>query len=403
MDLLRDIAVYGSLLMLTGMLLWCGVLITRTIIELRHVTPVRSGLDHTVDPSLLRQVAIVIPAHNEEHNIETLLRSLGQLDYPDLRFVLALDRCTDRTEEIARRYAEEDDRITIVTIDACPEDWAGKTHAAYQGVTQSGLLDDLPDDGWLLFTDADTKFDPQLVRASVQFCLRDDLGFLSLLSTLTTEQWFESVVQPVACAQLMQMYPIRLANRHEERRPLANGQFMLFRKDAYVASGTHERIRRQLLEDLAFARRLDKEGVRMGLVPAAGMLECRMYGAYADFRNGWKRIYTDCANRRVIRLRKSGRRLLLVALLTMLAYVVTIASIALGDVTGGLIRLGLMLVAQFAALGPMYSMQRVNPLYFVSFPASSLMVSRILYEAAGDLRRGRKIVWGGRQYRLDPR
>lgn len=57
---------------------------------------------------------IVIPAHNEERRIERTLRSYRRvLDDPGVRFLVALDQCTDRTCEIVERHAERDGRVRL--------------------------------------------------------------------------------------------------------------------------------------------------------------------------------------------------------------------------------------------------------------------------------------------------
>jgi glycosyltransferase involved in cell wall biosynthesis len=58
---------------------------------------------------------IVIPAHNEEHRIDRTLHAYraGCPD-PRTRFVVALDRCTDRTAEIVRSHAGHDDRVRLL-------------------------------------------------------------------------------------------------------------------------------------------------------------------------------------------------------------------------------------------------------------------------------------------------
>jgi glycosyltransferase involved in cell wall biosynthesis len=58
---------------------------------------------------------IVIPAHNEEDRIGPMLDAYrARCSDPEARFVVALDRCRDRTEEIVRRHREVDPRVEIV-------------------------------------------------------------------------------------------------------------------------------------------------------------------------------------------------------------------------------------------------------------------------------------------------
>jgi glycosyltransferase involved in cell wall biosynthesis len=55
---------------------------------------------------------IVIPAHNEEHRIDGMLRSYREgCSEPGVHFLVALDSCTDATAEIVDRHAREDGRV----------------------------------------------------------------------------------------------------------------------------------------------------------------------------------------------------------------------------------------------------------------------------------------------------
>ncbi len=57
---------------------------------------------------------IVIPAHNEEKRIERTLRAY-RTGFPqsDVRFHIALDGCRDRTSDIVRTHADEDERVVL--------------------------------------------------------------------------------------------------------------------------------------------------------------------------------------------------------------------------------------------------------------------------------------------------
>ena len=50
--------------------------------------------------------ALLIPAHNEEVIVGTLLESLSQLTYPKEQYQIYLiaDNCTDKTAELARQF-----------------------------------------------------------------------------------------------------------------------------------------------------------------------------------------------------------------------------------------------------------------------------------------------------------
>jgi glycosyltransferase involved in cell wall biosynthesis len=57
---------------------------------------------------------VVIPAHDEEHRIGRTLRAYRSIcSSHDIRFLIALDDCRDRTAEIVRWHASEDPRVQL--------------------------------------------------------------------------------------------------------------------------------------------------------------------------------------------------------------------------------------------------------------------------------------------------
>jgi glycosyltransferase involved in cell wall biosynthesis len=57
---------------------------------------------------------VVIPAHDEEHRIDrTLTVYRSMCSGHDIRFLVALDNCRDRTAEIVRAHAAEDPRVEL--------------------------------------------------------------------------------------------------------------------------------------------------------------------------------------------------------------------------------------------------------------------------------------------------
>ncbi|MDG2031880.1 MAG: glycosyltransferase [Phycisphaerales bacterium] len=347
-------------------------------------------------------VSVVIPAHQEEDVIERCARSLMAQRYSSFEVVFALDRCTDQTESLLRAIIGDDPRFKIVLIDECPDDWAGKCNAAAAG-TRHATGD------FLLFTDADTDFDPDLIRSSVAIALRDEADLLSVLSTLSITRWDELVVQPVATLNLLRMHPLDQVNRKHRPRAFANGQFMLFKRSMYERLGGHAEVHLDLLEDIAFARAVQANSGRSILVNADGMLKVSMYDSLRSLREGWKRIYVEIARRRPMRLRILGTRALMggviVPLLEVLTIVIGIILLGRGDVLGFILGLcsavpGLLL--QVIALTWIYWLGRTPILGVLGFPIGSLFVAIVMFDAARDIAAGRPIRWGGRDYILEP-
>lgn len=369
----------------------------------RSIPTLRTGLKLAVADPPQGRVCVVVPAYNEAAMIGALIASLRGETYPQLRVVLALDRCTDGTEEVARKAIGDDDRFELVIINDCPDDWAGKVHAVHSGVTRSQAAADAE---FLLFADADTTFSPGCIAASLALMRARDLDLLSLLSTLSYDTWFENVVQMAASFELMRQYPLIEANARVGRRAFANGQFMLFRRNAYDAIGGHAGVRKALLEDLALARRIEGANRLGGVFLAAGLFHCRMYPSWEAFRRGWKRIFTEAANRRQRRLIATARRTrwlgTILPIWMLVACAATPAVVAFDTVTGSGGRLTALCVmavltwggalAQVASLSgaPIWS----APLHM----AGAWMTAQLLDEAAEDLRNSKPTQWGGRDY-----
>ncbi len=357
-------------------------------------------------------VSIVIPAHNEETHAPDLLRSLLAQSYAgSIEIIFVLDRCTDRTrealeQEAARSAPSALGRPVLRLVDntECPDDWAGKCNAAHRGSA-------LATGDVLLFTDADTTFDPSLVRAAVALLVTRDLSLLSALPAVSIRHNFESVVQPVAAMQLMKLYPIARANDHEHPRPFANGQFMLFTREGYAAVGGHVAVKDDLLEDLAFARAIVQHAKRRaGLFLADDLLRVRMYETYSQFREGWCRIFIEASRRDPAKLIRYGLECALVgagvAVTAVASVVMGVITTARGDIPLGLagISAGLLaLVAQQWTLWRIFDLIGVPRVAALAYAYGSIEVARIQWRAARYLHMRKSVRWGGRQYILEPK
>jgi len=386
-----------------GTIVVWGLVLAVTERSVRAVPTLRQGQKLAEADPPTGRVCVVIPAWNEARVIAGLVRSLVTETYSELKIVLALDRCTDDTAALARAAIAGDPRFEIIEIDACPSDWAGKVHAVHSGVTRSRAAADAD---FLLFADADTVFVPGCIAASLALMRQRRLDFLSLLSTLTHEAWFERAVQTAAAFELMRQYPLTLANAVTDRRAFANGQYMLFTRDAYAAIGGHEAVKDALLEDIALARRVEAARRVAGVFLADGLLRCRMYADWHQFRRGWKRIYTEAANRNARRLAVNAWRVR--ALGTFLP-VWTFGCALFGtlvlarDARMGWTLLALSLAALVVWLAALLRVAVIAhaplwtaPLHIVG----AWLTANLLSEAARDLRSRTPTRWGGRDYDL---
>jgi chlorobactene glucosyltransferase len=386
-SLIFGIVVFGSLC------LWLGVLYRLWMMH-RTKPTIREGL--SLPNPIESSVSIVVPAHNEERVIDKCATALRKQSHKNIQIIFVLDRCTDNTLEILQRHADEDVRVCIIENQHCPDDWAGKCNAAKLGSEKAT-------GEWLIFTDADTQFDEELVRCAVASAIKREASLLSILSTLTISKAFERVAQPIASTFLVRQYPVDRVNRKRNPRPFANGQFLLFSREIYEQIGGHDAVKDDLLEDIAFANYIGHRNLgRVQLLFADGLLKCSMYPTYEAFKTGWNRIYIEASARNVSRLMRSA---LLAIIVGVILPAVSIAGIFIG-IEWSTLLMWLSVSSLIACILTICWLYKINnaPMFFAVFaPIGSVIVAKLFIESALMLKSRTPICWGGREYILEPK
>ena len=65
-------------------------------------------------------VSVLIPARNEEENIQKLLRDLATQDYSNYEVLVFDDQSTDRTAEIVSEFIMKDNKVRLITSKGLP-------------------------------------------------------------------------------------------------------------------------------------------------------------------------------------------------------------------------------------------------------------------------------------------
>jgi chlorobactene glucosyltransferase len=140
-----------------------------TILNLRSL---RAPSKRAKVPDPAPMVSILVPARNEELNIEACVKSLQQQDYPNFEIVVLDDNSTDNTAEIVSRIAAEDNRVRLIKGQPLIENWAGKPFACYQLAQEAR-------GSWYLFADADTIHAPYMLRSTLALAMELNTSLLS--------------------------------------------------------------------------------------------------------------------------------------------------------------------------------------------------------------------------------
>lgn len=212
------------------------------------------------------RVSLLIPARNEAHNLP---RTLPGLLAQGADEVLVLDDgSTDGTAEVAARLGAQ-----VLTGAPLPPGWHGKPWACQQlGEAATGEL--------LVFTDADVEWHPGALGAVLHEFARSGADLLSVYPQQRPVTPGERLLTPLVDAVLLTFLPHPLLRFPHPSAAAANGQLIVLRRETYRRVGGHALVHSELLEDVAFARRVKARGGRLGLALGRGVLTVRMYRDY---------------------------------------------------------------------------------------------------------------------------
>lgn len=228
-------------------------------------------------------VSVIIPARNEALNIEACVRSITESTYPDFEVIVVDDRSEDDTATIARDIPPGNaTKLTVLDGRALPDGWLGKPWACQQGA-------EVATGDVVLFTDADTTHEPDLLARAVRGAAEDGADLFTVVGRQLMESFWERLVQPQIFMTMLFRFPNfeRTARNDRWRDAIANGQFMLFRRGAYEAIGGHECVRDEVVEDLALAQHVKRAGLQLRVRSAERALATRMYRSLGDLLEGW--------------------------------------------------------------------------------------------------------------------
>src|SRR5437667_664151 len=231
------------------------------------------------------RVSVIIPARNEEANIERAVRSIAAQGGVPLEIIVVDDQSEDQTGEILKSLKAEIPSLRALRVDTLPDGWLGKPHALACGAKIASA-------DWLLFTDADAEHGPGSLAELLERAEKECVDLLSLSPGQLTPTWWEKAVIPLVYVWLAKHYSFEEVNDPKSEAAAANGQYMLMRRRVYERAGGHEAVRAEILEDVALARRVKAAGGRLLFLPGARWVQTRMYRTFAAMWQGWtKNLY----------------------------------------------------------------------------------------------------------------
>ena len=235
-------------------------------------------------------ISLIIPARNEERNIGRAVHSaLEQISPRVIDLIVVDDDSTDGTmrilADIRRAPANLAGRqLRIISGRPLPPGWVGKCNACAHGAS-------LATGEWLMFLDADTAPQPNLVEAMLAHAHRHNLDACSVWPFQELGTLSEQLIIPAFAHLVVSVFPLpTLANpTMPPNMAAANGQCILVKRAVYEAIGGHAAVKSSLLEDVHLAQSLRRAGFRFAVVNAQEHVRVRMYQDFGEIVEGLAR------------------------------------------------------------------------------------------------------------------
>lgn len=359
--------------------------------------------------SPLPSLAVVVPARNEEAEIEAALRSLLQLNYPQYQIVVVNDRSTDQTGAIMERLAAEPasaGKLRVLHVRDLPSGWLGKVHAMWLG-SQSDAAQRNAAQGnsaqenvapqtasyWLLFTDADCVFHPDSLRRAIHYATKTAADHLVLFPTTHMKTLGERMM--IGFPQTMSSFAMRpwKVRDPKSRDYIGVGAFNLIRRSAYEAIGTYEKLRLEVVDDLKLGESIKKAGLRQDVVFGRDLVSLRWaVGALGVVANLEKNLFAFLQFRISL--------VLAVCALTFFLCVCPFLGIFLAP---GWAKAGFAFAVAMIALAYTLSGRYMgsSPLLFLTCPVAALVFNFAALQSAFLALRDGAITWRGTKYSLE--
>jgi 4,4'-diaponeurosporenoate glycosyltransferase len=221
-------------------------------------------------------ISIIIPARNEENNIDKLLATLSRQSVRPLEIIVVDDESADQTCAIAVASG-----ATLVSSEPLPEGWTGKNWACWRGAERaSGEI--------LLFLDADVWLAVDGLERLIQVYAHGG-GLLTVQPYHVTKRSYE---------QLSAFFNIVLMAGLNAFTPLGDkiepsgafGPCLMCSRDDYFSTGGHEGVKAEVLESIKLAGAFKDRGLPVWCYGGWGAIYFRMYPeGLGELIEGWSK------------------------------------------------------------------------------------------------------------------
>jgi hopene-associated glycosyltransferase HpnB len=336
--------------------------------------------DGNAPPPDTRDLTILIPARNEARQIGRTLAAIRE-QAPDVAVLMVDDRSDDDTPEAARTTG----LVNLKVIEGRPmaDGWTGKLWALDQG------LDEVATPLTLLL-DADIELGPGIIAALLEQRRARNLRMVSLMATLETHGFWETLLLPAFVYFFKLLYPFRLSNSSFRWVAAGAGGCVLVDTAVLREVGAFASLKNELIDDCALAARVKAAGHRIWTGLSRSVVSHRRY-------DGLEKIWEMVARTAYTQLRYSP--LLLAGCVAALswAFWLPVLGLMAGTPAAQIASLT-ALAAMIATYLPTLRFYRLSALWSILLPFTGTLYLAMTVNSAWRCYRGVRSAWRGRVY-----
>jgi hypothetical protein len=331
-------------------------------------------------------VSVLFAARDEAEKMPAALATFLSLDYPHYDVIAVDDRSQDASGDILAGAARTDARLRPIRIASLPTGWLGKPHALQTAYENSS-------GEWLVFTDADVHFAPDLLRRAIALAEQKNWDHLTLLGQPEMFTLGEKITMTFFGLALVGGTRPYAASNPRSAWYAGVGAFQLIRRAGYEKMGTHHRLAMEVIDDVKLGKIAKEAGLRSGVAKGGRAVTVHWHAGVPNIIRGTTKNF----------FASSGFRLWLTSLQILgLLLMCVFPVVALPFVHGWALALALIsiLLPVIAEIGVAIEFNTPS-IFAFTYPIGALIfVWMIIRSAFITLRQG-GIIWRGTFYPLE--
>jgi glycosyltransferase involved in cell wall biosynthesis len=331
-------------------------------------------------------VSILFTGRDEAEKLPGALETLLALDYPRYEVVAVDDRSEDATGSILKTAAAKDSRLKAARVDSLPSGWLGKPHGLQKAYENSG-------GEWIVFTDADVHFAPDVLRRAVALAQEKRWEHLTLLGAPKMFTLGEKIILTFfALGFVMATRPWSVSNPRS-RAYMGVGAFQMIRRGTYEKMGTHRRLAMEVVDDVKLGKLVKEAGMSSGVAKAGSAVTVHWHTGLANTIRGTTKNFFATAR---YRLWLAASQVFVL----LLMFVFPLAAVAFVD---GWARVfaGIAIAVPLIAAGAVAVEFKTSPWYALTYPIGAIIFAWMLARSTTVTLWQGGIIWRGTFYAIE--